>query len=150
MENINLIRKIAWSFHNTTGHNWDDLFQEAALAYCIALKKYDPKKGKLTTYMWWCITSHLKDFVKDQHKKTGFLDSIEEVCIDKPASSPSFLDSLGREARDIVDVILSSPAEFDMLRPKKAQQKVMNKLRGRRWSMQKITQGIMELKLVLN
>ena len=40
MEDINLIRKIAWSFHHTTGHDWDDLFQEGALAYLECLAKY--------------------------------------------------------------------------------------------------------------
>ena len=150
MKNINLIRKIAWSFHRTTGYDWDDLFQEASLAYCEALKTYDPKKSKLSTYMWWCISSHLKTFVKGQCKKTDFIDSIEDVYADKPVANTSFLDSLGREARDIADVILSSPAEFDALDPRKALKKVVNKLRGKHWSAQKITRGVNELKLVLN
>ena len=150
MENINLIRKIAWSFHNTTGYDWDDLFQEAALAYCIALKRYNPSRGKLTTYMWRTISNHLQLFITYQNKWNDKTISIEDALISKPTTNPSFLDSLGREARDIVDVILSSPAEFDALDPKKALKTVMNKLRGKRWSAKKIEQGVKELKVVLN
>ena len=150
MENINLIRKIAWSFHKTTGYDWDDLFQEAALAYCEALKNYDPNRGQLTTYMWTAIKNHLQAFITYQDEYKNTVTPMENPIVDKPTSNPSFFDSLSREAMDIVDVIISSPAEFDLLEPKKAYKRVINKLRGRHWSAQKIKQGVKELKLVLN
>ena len=51
MKHLNLIRKIAWSFHKTTGLDWDELFQEATLSYLKALKTYDKKRGAITTYV---------------------------------------------------------------------------------------------------
>ena len=150
MENINLIHKIAWSFHKSTGMDVDDLIQEASLIYLEAIKTYDPSKGKLSTYIWKVTKNHLQYFVTYQNKWNDKTISIEEVDIDKPVSRYSLFDSLTREAKDIVDVVLSAPAEFDSLIPAKARKRVINKLRGKHWNMVKIAQGMEELKAVLN
>jgi len=150
MENINLIHKIAWSFHKSTGMDVDDLIQEASLIYLEAIKTYDPSKGKLSTYIWKVTKNHLQYFVTYQNKWNDKTISIEEVDIDKPVSRYSLFDSLTREAKDIVDVVLSAPAEFDSLIPAKARKRVINKLRGKHWNMVKIAQGMDELKSVLN
>ncbi len=90
MENIDLLRKITWSFHKTTGLEWDDLFQEAALAYLEHLEKYDPNKGKITTYMWPIISSHLKNFVKRWNKSYEYLYlSKDEIDFDTFPSHPT-------------------------------------------------------------
>ena len=150
MENINLIHKIAWSFHKSTGMDVDDLIQEASLIYLEAIKTYDPSKGKLSTYIWKVTKNHLQSFVTYQNKWNDKTISIEEVDIDKPVSRYSLFDSLTREAKDIVDVVLSAPAEFDSLIPAKARKRVMNKLRGKQWTVKKIAQGMEELKTVFN
>lgn len=79
MENIGLIREIAWSFHKTTGIDWGDLFQEAALAYLEAYPKYDSTKGKVTTYMWHVMNSRLVDFIRKERTQTGLWDDITNV-----------------------------------------------------------------------
>ena len=60
MNDINLIRKIAWSFEATTNVDFDELFCEAALGYLEAIKKYDPTKGKLSAFIWRCMDNQLK------------------------------------------------------------------------------------------
>ena len=79
MKDINLIRKIAWSFHKSTGLDWDDLFQEAALAYLEALQSYDKRKGKLSTHAWHCIVSRLKNYWKKEREWQEPLLDIEEA-----------------------------------------------------------------------
>jgi len=76
--NINLIRKIAWSFHKSTHLEFDDLFQEAAIAYHVALKSYDPAKGKITTFATHCILSHLKNYTRKELKVHGWLEHIDD------------------------------------------------------------------------
>jgi len=148
MENINLIRKIAWSFHTTTGVEWDDLFQEAALAYCEALKNYDPERGTIAGYMWSCITSHLKDYIHEQEKQTGHICSIEDVNIDYPVNTTPLFESLSKEADEIVNMILSSPEIFDNLTPELAQRNIARILISRkRWSWRRVWVGIRDLKL---
>ena len=83
-KHVNLIRKIAWSFHRSTGLEWDDLFQEAAVAYYESLESYDESRGKITTHAWNCISNRLKNYLKEQEeykarKSEEELFSIEDV-----------------------------------------------------------------------
>jgi RNA polymerase sigma factor (sigma-70 family) len=114
-ENINLIKKIAWSFHNSTGADWEDLFQEAALAYYQALERYKPEQGKLTTFMWWCIHSHLKTYIKKEKKYSEeFTVDIDSVKIHKVYTTTPIEHSLTDDAQEIVDFILRIPEFFDV------------------------------------
>lgn len=124
MENLNLIRKIAWSFHNSTGEEWDDLFQEAALAYCEALKTYDPTKGKITTYMWWCISSHLKNYLKLEEKQNGHTCSEEEIVEQQAISFKLSFDNLSKDAQQVADMVLSNPGRFLSDDPQCAREKI--------------------------
>ena len=62
MEHINLIRKIAWSFSTSTGLEFEDLFQEAALAYCEALKTF-----KQEAHEWYGDQLAIK-FISDKNQ----------------------------------------------------------------------------------
>jgi RNA polymerase sigma factor (sigma-70 family) len=100
MENIDLIRKIAWYFHKRTGIDWDDLFQEAALIYLEKLEDYDPSKGKLSTYMWHVISSHLKNFIKRWNKYyTPLVKGEQEFDFD---SIPSTLPFESEEFKHLI------------------------------------------------
>ena len=148
-ENINLIRKIAWSFHHSTGEDWDDLFQEAALAYCEALKSYNPKKGKITTYMWWSMTSHLKNYLKYQEKQNGHILPVEDlITVDSPVNGSPLFESLSKEAVQIADMILSFPTVFDSMSSESVESNITRVLTKREgWSWQKVKTGIRDLKL---
>ncbi len=148
MENINLIRKIAWSFHKTTGLDWDDLFQEAALAYCRAMKTYDPKRGAISTYMWWSITSHLKNYLRQELNHSKQLTNIEEVPLfELPKTTNPFNDRISREALLIASVILNRPRKYDSISPKQTKHRVTRILQRRGISLQMIWIGMKDLKL---
>jgi RNA polymerase sigma factor (sigma-70 family) len=151
MKNINLVRQIAWSFHRTTGLEWDDLFQEAVLGYLEALKNYDPKKGKLTTYAWYCINSRLKNYIRLELKYSDPIISIENAGVHKlPAPNHSLLDQISQEGQKVVDIILSCPEEFDGESPKNAKIKAAKKLRDTDVTWVKIWIGIRDLKLAFS
>jgi hypothetical protein len=78
---LNLLRKLAWSFHFTTGMDREELFSEASLAYCEAMQNYDSKKGRSSTYMWNCVKSHLLNVVKRENKYRLPLHSLENMEI---------------------------------------------------------------------
>ena len=65
-KDMNFIRKIAWSFHKTTGLEWEDLFQEAAIAYIQSIKTYSKSKGSLTTYAYKAASNRLKDYSRKE------------------------------------------------------------------------------------
>jgi len=86
-DSLNLIRKIAWSFYNTTGIDWQELFSQASLAYCEAISSYNPKKGKITTYLWSCMKSELLNFIKEENKYRSSLCPLNDI--DMPEIYPS-------------------------------------------------------------
>lgn len=79
MKDINLIRKVAWSFHQTTKLDWDDLFQESAIAYLEALQTYNKKKGQLSTYAWHCMVSRLRNYWRTENEYQTPLCDIESI-----------------------------------------------------------------------
>jgi RNA polymerase sigma factor (sigma-70 family) len=163
MENINLIRKIARSFSLSTGLEFDDLFQEAALAYCEALSKFDPEKGKISTHIWLRISTHLKDYLKEQEefkckrqqvkthqealemKRQYF--SIEELDIDKPVTYNHLLDILSKDAQRVAEVIIKNPSLYDSLSPNEVIEHVTDILQQQGVTMSHIWCGIKDLRL---
>jgi RNA polymerase sigma factor (sigma-70 family) len=156
MENINLIRKLAWSFHYSTGVDWNDLFQEASLAYYNALETYNPERGKITTHAWYCITNHLKNYLKEQEdykckKYEGELSSLEDTILTQhPAETASdFWESLTEDAKQIAEIVLSSSKKFVVLPPEDIDKKIENlaKRQLRDWPKHRVQNGINELRL---
>lgn len=109
---VNLMRRIAWSYHKTTGYNFDELYSEATLAYCEALQKFDPAKGvKPTTFVFTCIQNHLREFLT-REKKHMVLTPLDVRLHDKTYEERNFLDSLSPEAYEVAKIILSSPKKY--------------------------------------
>jgi RNA polymerase sigma factor (sigma-70 family) len=154
MDNINLIRKVAWSFHKSTGLEWDDLFQEAAIAYYEALESYDPSRGKISTYMWWCMISRLKNYRKEQdeykcRKYDGEINYLEDVTLTKhPAQIASeFWESLSEEATQIANLIFASSKKFVSLPYEQVEERIIHVMTRQGWSIERAQKGIQDLKL---
>ena len=154
MKNINLIHKIAWSFHLTTGIGFDDLFQEAYIGYNHAMKTYDPKKGKISTHIWWCVSAQLKRYLYQQEDykckkfQNGVIVSTEDINIDKITYQNHFWESLTREAQEIAELVLTAPTPFVKNGRVRARERVGNIMTQRGWSMKKVKFGLSNLKIV--
>jgi len=144
MNHINFIRKIALSYHATTGIDFEELFSEASLAYCEALRKYDPTKGKVTTYTWYCIHSHLNTFLSDQKKmQYAPLETYKEV----PETRASLFDNLSRDALAIANVVLSCSKKYAPMAAEDAKERIVRVLRHKGWSMQRIQQAMADMQM---
>jgi hypothetical protein len=110
-QNINLIRKIAWSYHQTTGIEYDDLFQEACLAWLENKPRWNAQKGRITTFMWYCIQNHLNDYLKDQKR---FYSPLKELTTkqDKPVYQKHYFETLPMEAITVAELVLSNPMQY--------------------------------------
>lgn len=161
MENYNLIRKIAWSFHQSTGLDWDDLVQEAYIAYIYAKEHYDPnKKISLATFVWIHMTNHLKtyyqkekDFVRPldkayslEKKKIAALESW--VPSYHPIDYDTFFDSFTDDMLEITNVILYTSAKFVKLDTNGACRRIRNIMLNRGWSEERITYNLDNIKAV--
>lgn len=140
IENSDMLRRLAWSFHYTTGIEWEELFCEAALAYYEARADFDPNAGtKLSTYAYGRVKNHLIDFCKkEQQFQYTSLDSIAvrendydtesvtpsvSACAEINSTIPSTEESdfdlnflfPGGKCREVLDMVLEmaqEPAEF--------------------------------------
>ena len=150
MENINLIRKVAWNFTQTTKLEFDDLFQEAAYAYCKALDTYNPDKGAISTHVFVCMQNHLKNYIKKQIKDEVYIEDLG-YSIDKPEETfEDILEQLSPTASDMVEIILGNVGDYIFTTQKKAKQKLVSNLKNSKWSRKNIWSGISELKLMFN
>ena len=142
MEHIDLIRKVAWSFHNTTGLDWDDLFQEAAYAYCVGLQSYDPNKGKITTHVWHCITNHLRNYIKEQQGPEFVpLENLERVF----APSYNFLECLTEDAYYIARMVLRASKKYVVRDLDEVEDRIITLLIQKGWSPRRITNALSAL-----
>ena len=74
-----MIIKRALSFSRSTGIATDELISVGNLCFVESWKKYDPKRGKYSTYLWRCLTSSMSDFVKRERKLTGsYIEPMQE------------------------------------------------------------------------
>lgn len=147
MEHINLLRKLAWSFHKSTGLEWDDLFQESYLAYRYALDHYDPNKGvPISTFIWTHISNQLRTYYQKERKITEPLIGLEKLY-HKEYMPSNFLEALSSDAEKIADLILISPKKFVQLKPKEARKKVKTIMLNRGWERERISYSLNELKV---
>lgn len=119
MENINLIRKIVWSFHKSTKIDWDDLFQEASLAYLEALRTYNPERGKITTHAWTTISNALKTYAEHERRVAPLSVDLQEAR-HVSLNYQWLWENIPAESYDVVEAILDHPERFIGLDPKEA------------------------------
>ena len=150
MQNLNLIRKIAWSFHRSTGSDIDDLIQEASYAYLKALGSYKPSKGAISTYMWWCISSHLKSYLILERKNNNPLSSIEDCDIDVPVSSTPLFESLTNDAQQIARIVLRCPKKYIIKPPSLARERIRRIMLCQGWTGDRVLQGMKDLQVAFS
>jgi RNA polymerase sigma factor (sigma-70 family) len=150
MENEKLLKKLASSYSATTGVEFDDLFQEAYVAYLEAMKTFDPNKSKLSTYIWYCVSSHLKNYVKLEKPYLEMM-SIEtpEVLNKSGLSVSNFFDALSFEAQQIAKIMFERSGFYIFAKPKEREKKITQTLIRRGWDEKKIRVGLYELQTVL-
>ena len=134
MENINLIRTIAWSFHRTTGLDYQELFSEACVGYYEAVQAYNKNENcKLTTLAYTIMQNKLKLFCasEQKHRVTDFPEGYDCEYL----SSESFEERLQEwppDCRYLAEVILSCPAFFTQETPNLKRRKTKPKTVKRR------------------
>jgi hypothetical protein len=171
----NLLKKLARSFSNTTRLDYQDLLQEATLAYLESIKTYDKSRGAVSTHIWWCVSNHLKNYVKKQTPHKQQLYSLDEfldkyICItdnykdaypafgansvtglivdsiNKEENPPPFWEKLSKDAIRVASIIIESPTTFLGLGKTHAPKRIKEILRNQGWSKERINFTLFELK----
>lgn len=161
-ENISLIRKIAWSFHKSTGLDWDDLFQESYLAYRYALDHYNPESNvKISAFIWIHVRNQLNSYYQ---KEQQFLNPLKKAYRrDQKANEnlsawiPSNdcynqcnfeLECLSADAQKIADIVLNTAKKFIKLSLPQTRERLTNILTNQGWTKERIQNGIRDIMLV--
>lgn len=153
MENLGLLRKIVWSFIPETKSNFDDLFQEACLEYFRCLEDYDTTRGKVSTFVWWRVSSHLKNVLHDQRTERSRLLPIDETVMNEGFLPLSFMERLTDDAQKIAALVLKESNLFLIRKPedkktlKENYSRLTALLQSQGWDNQKISSGIKSLQI---
>lgn len=151
IEDKNLIHSIAWSFHKSSGVEFDELFSEGVHAYCEAKLRWDSNRStKFTTWAFLCITNALINYVKLE-KRQVLVDM--EYAFSGMYSNPTtwfeFLDALPRECQQLAKIVLEEKEELAGLPGKFARGELSRILRKRGWSWNQIWDGFRLMSNVL-
>jgi len=159
MTEMNLIRRIAWSYSYTTSLDIDDLFSIAAIGYTKALNTYDAERSCFSTWAWINmkqeLNNHLAGIRPDPHTVAACVKGVtphdcEEIGPEETVSFKEMVSSMGKEAREVCEIIFESPHEFLIQgKPKLSQGRLRDALRERGWSWPKIRNGMREVKQTL-
>jgi RNA polymerase sigma factor (sigma-70 family) len=121
-----MLRKIAWSFHRTTGIEWEELYGEACLAYVKALKTYDAEQAATSTWIYHVVKNHLIFFARKQkvpedrskarrsctdYRTPEYILSFHQKML-PPTNSPWKGCARIKDLHTVVNMVFQSPSEF--------------------------------------
>jgi hypothetical protein len=149
-----LIKKLAWSFHRTTGIEWNELFAQASLLYWMARLEYNSKKNKgakKTTFIYKFIQNELIHFLRKEKRYEQ--NHIQDDTIDISFYQTPFFelfDALSPDSQSIVEMILNDPTEYAKLPGKMARGLVVKNLKKTKdWSYSRCWESLASIRLEL-
>ena len=157
---LNIVRKVVWSYTRTTGLDFDELCSEAYLAYLEAAPSYDPARGKKSTFIWNVVRNHINNLLKakkeipvDEEVMVTLLEGHEELdperlIIAKECWEELF-NSLSPEAKMICFLVSNGEVYLNTDKPREARGIIARELKARGWPENKIWATFREIKQVL-
>ena len=153
---LNLVRHIAWSFHRTTGIDWEELFGEASLAYCEALQSYHSEKSRESTWIFHCVRNRLITFCKEEAKNECLPGVRNWNGTTIPTPDYEFFEdrfdglNLSEDVKWIIRMVLRNPQRY-AINSRKAMGIIGRDLRNRKgWTYHRIWNGMKNLRVELN
>jgi len=157
---LNIVRKVVWSYTRSTGMDFDELCSEAYLAYLEAAPSYDPAKGKKSTFIWNVVRNHINSLLKDKKEIPVDKEDLDMLIEERDELDPEqvvlaeeswreLFESLSLDAKMIFFLINSCEVYINTDKPRKARGIIARELKARGWSENKIWATFREIKQVL-
>ena len=150
---LNLIRKLAWSFHNTTGIEFEELYSEASLAYCEAILCYNKScKTKLTTYQYQCIHNHLINYCKKIQRQKNIITHTDELELQygNQISIIENIEGFKDLSSDALYVIRLLVFKMEGFTKTEITKNLISYLKNKNWNMSRIWKTTKEIKEAMN
>jgi DNA-directed RNA polymerase specialized sigma24 family protein len=150
-EHQNLLYKIAWSYHKTTGVAFSELLSECYLGFAHACQTYAPEKGKFSTWVWHNATHTLNAMWGKKRKERANEVPMDATNLNRKASNnpehiciarDTIFSELNKEAQTIAYLLFTIP---DEQKPSNRTE-LKNQLRNEGMSWPQIWRGMKELK----
>ena len=121
-ENVGIIRSIAHSVSTSTGIDYYDLESEGNFVFMKCLKNWREEKGvKFSTYLSKTLSLDLYKFVQKERKREKRESEAIEISskedFERDMLARITLDSLSRDARMCIDLVLSPPDDMIKMNP---------------------------------
>lgn len=162
-ENLDLIRKIVWGFiKGNPGLEFDDLFSEACLICLEAEHKYDPEKGKESTFIYHVVNNQMRTLLKKEAIKFSELQNQwleEEINLDLNPEQQIIIqeewqevyNSLSPKSKEICQLVLNDPDIETLIdTPKLYRGQLARRLKADNWSWNNIWGSFAEIKQALS
>lgn len=144
--NYDLMRSLAWKYHRWTGVEFQELFQEACLAYLESMKSYNPELSILErTYAWNCARNALGNFCAKEVLRSNRKISIDtcNTLSNSMLSIENLLEYFSGDGKIIVNCILNEKYR-GTLSPTKIKILIRKRLIRRGWSYERVKQAMEE------
>ena len=161
---LNIVRKVVWSYVRSTGLDFDDfdeLCSEAYLAYLEAAPSYDPARGKKSTFIWNVVRNHINNLLKAKKEIPVDKEAIDILIGDRDELDPEqvvlaeeswreLFESLSPDAKMICLLVLNHGEVYlNTDKPRQARGIIARELKARGWSENKIWATFREIKQTL-
>ena len=159
-DELNIVRKVVWSYTRSTGLDFDELCSEAYLAYLEAASSYDPARGKKSTFIWNVVRNHINNLLKAKKEVPVDKEAIDILIEEKDELNPEqvvlaeeswreLFESLSPDAKMIFFLLNSSEVYINTDKPREARGIIARELKARGWSENKIWATFREIKQTL-
>ena len=136
-----IIKSLSWKMSVLYKIPYDELLHEGYWKFYDAVANYDPKKGKLHTWMYRGIFNHLRQFshiwVRWGAKMTSESEEMYKISVDPIQRAFSkiqdFLKELDPDARFIVQTVIQNP---------RTRGEIRNALKKQGWTTARINNSI--------
>jgi RNA polymerase sigma factor (sigma-70 family) len=158
---LNIVRKVVWSYARSTGLDFDEMCSEAYLAYLEAAPSYDPARGKKSTFIWNVVRNHINNLLKakkeipiDKEAMETLLEGREELDPERLIIAEEcweeLFNSLSPEAKMICLLVLNDGEIYlNTDKPREARGIIARELKARGWGENKIWATFREIKQTL-
>jgi len=112
-----MLYKLAWTTHYTHGLPFETCKSECYFAFVKAYNwRYDPTKGtKFSTCVYGIAKWRMRNLIRERMSEIPMLEINEEVAGAAPperSESLELIDDLSADAKEIIQLILETPAEI--------------------------------------
>jgi len=157
---LNIVRKVVWSYARSTGLDFEELCSEAYFAYLEAASSYDPARGKKSTFIWNVVRNHINSLLKAKKEIPMDKETIDMLIEERDELDPEqvvlakecweeLFNSLSPEAKMICLLVNSGEVYLNTDKPREARGIIARELKARGWSENKIWATFREIKQTL-